>query len=277
MLSDQEFIRYQRQIGLTEIGEQGQINLQNAHVLVIGLGGLGSAACLYLAAAGIGKLVLVDDDRVEMSNLQRQVSYRQSDIGYAKTEALQQQLHSLNQNCQIRCVHRRMGDKQLELEVCLADVILDCSDNFATRQQLNRVCYRYAKPLIFASATCWQGQFAIFDFSHPSSRNYGCVNCLVPDSDDHSPTMSGCQQLGIIGPVVGCLGNYQALAAIQYLACNAFLTECGVLHCFDGKALLWSQFELKHDSNCSVCQPQMRVETAANSAENTALRARCES
>ncbi|WP_029848391.1 ThiF family adenylyltransferase, partial [Vibrio parahaemolyticus] len=141
MLTDQEFIRYQRQVSLPEIGESGQARLGQSHVLLIGCGGLGSAASLYLAAAGVGKLVVIDDDRVDSSNLQRQVIYREGDIELAKTEAMAQQLRHLNSLIQVRTITKRLDQAQLLLEVMLADVVLDCSDNLPTRQQINQVCY----------------------------------------------------------------------------------------------------------------------------------------
>ncbi len=262
MLNNQDFTRYQRQISLPDVGEKGQINIQKSHVLVIGLGGLGSAACSYLAAAGVGKIVMVDDDSVEVSNLQRQVAYQESDIGAPKTEALKRHIHALNQSTNTRCVENRMTDTQLSLEVSLADVVLDCSDNFQTRQQVNRACLQARKPLIFASAAGWQGQFAIFDFSRSAFHTLGCYHCLVPGMSAQTSSLNmTCEQLGVMGPVVGCLSNYQALAALQKIATDEFLTPTGVLHCFDGKHLTWQQFRLNRDPHCQVCSTNSQIKS----------------
>ncbi len=148
MLSDFEFIRYQRQLALPEVGEQGQRNLLDSHVLVIGCGGLGNAAALYLAASGVGKIVLVDDDCVDSSNLQRQVAFKESQLGSPKVEALKQQLTELNGRSQVRTINKRMTQSQLALEVMLADLVLDCTDNFESRQQVNQACFGSNTPLI---------------------------------------------------------------------------------------------------------------------------------
>ncbi|HHG3266710.1 TPA: thiazole biosynthesis adenylyltransferase ThiF [Vibrio parahaemolyticus] len=250
MLTDQEFIRYQRQVSLPEIGESGQACLGQSHVLLIGCGGLGSAASLYLAAAGVGKLVVIDDDHVDSSNLQRQVIYREGDIELAKTEAMAQQLRHLNSMIQVRTITKRLDQAQLQLEIMLADVVLDCSDNLPTRQLINQVCYEQNTPLISAAAIGWQGQFAVFDYSDKPS-NSGCYRCLYP-FDELQQTMT-CSETGIIGPVVGTLGNYQALAAIQKLAIDRFHVECGQLHLFDGLRMNWQTMSITKDKQCQVC------------------------
>ncbi|MFA0123802.1 ThiF family adenylyltransferase, partial [Vibrio sp. 10N.261.48.A2] len=178
MLSDFEFIRYQRQIALPEVGEQGQRNLLNSHVLIIGCGGLGNAAALYLAASGVGKIVLVDDDCVDSSNLQRQVAFRENQLGSPKVEALKQQLSELNGRSQVRTINQRMSESQLELEVMLADLVLDCTDNFESRQQVNQACFSAKTPLISGSAIGWKGQFIVFDYQNQK----GCYHCLFPFS-----------------------------------------------------------------------------------------------
>ncbi len=257
MLSDQDFLRYQRQIALPEMTEQGQANLSAAHVLIIGCGGLGSAAGLYLAAAGVGKLVLVDDDSVESSNLQRQVVYREADLGEDKVTAMAKQLKGINSAIQVRALNKRLDEKQLSLEVMLADVVLDCSDNLPTRQQINRICYQQNTPLISGAAIGWQGQFAVFEHQNecdPQSKhdsNKGCYRCLYPL--DELKQSQKCSESGVIGPVVGTLGNYQALAAIQKLATGQFHFPVSQLHLFDGLALSWRVMNIAKDSKCQVC------------------------
>lgn len=247
MLTDQAFTRYQRQIALPEFGEEGQQRLSNSHVLIIGCGGLGSAASLYLTAAGIGHMVLVDDDSVESSNLQRQVVYRHCDIGKQKVDAIAGQLFALNPDVRLRTLNHRLDERQLELEVMLADVVLDCTDNIATRQIINRVCFEQKTVLISAAAIGWQGQFAVFDYVNGTA----CYRCLYPF--DELKNDQSCSQMGVIGPIVGTLGNYQAIAAIQKLALEKFIVATGQLHLFDGKTLLWQSISITQDTQCLVC------------------------
>ena len=251
MLSDQEFVRYQRQIALPEIGETGQRDLNNAHVLIIGCGGLGSAASLYLASAGVGKLVIVDDDKVEASNLQRQIIYRQNQIGQLKTTAASDQLLAVNPDTRIRTLDKRMDKPQLELEVMLADVVLDCSDNMPTRQMVNQVCFEQNTPLITAAAIGWQGQFSVFDYRDGESKANACYRCLFPFNE--LKQASKCSDSGVLGPVVGTLGNYQAIAAIQLLATGQFIVATEMLHLFNGLTLEWKTLAISQDSHCSVC------------------------
>tara|TARA_B100001059_G_scaffold33319_1_gene26768 strand:+ start:1391 stop:2170 length:780 start_codon:yes stop_codon:yes gene_type:complete len=247
MLTDFEFVRYQRQIALPEIGEQGQRNLLNGHVLVIGCGGLGNAAALYLAASGIGKIVLVDDDGVDSSNLQRQVAFKESDLGTAKVDALKLQLSELNGRSQVRTINKRMAESQLKLEVMLADVVLDCTDNFATRQQVNQACFEANTPLISGSAIGWKGQFVVFDYQNQQ----GCYHCLFPF--DHHTQTTRCSDSGIIGPVVGTIGNLQALAAIQRIGSGEFQVATHKLKLFDGRSMSWQDLMVTQDIECPVC------------------------
>lgn len=251
MLTDKDFIRYQRQISIPEIGESGQVQLVQSHVLIIGCGGLGSAASLYLAAAGVGKLVAVDDDHVDSSNLQRQIVYRESDINLLKTEATAQQLNGLNSQVQVRPVSKRLDKSQLQLEVMLADVVLDCSDNMPTRQLINKVCFEQNTPLISAAAIGWQGQFAVFDYSE-EKHSSGCYRCLYP-FDELKQGMK-CSENGVVGPVVGTMGNYQALAAIQKLATGKFHVASGQLHLFDGFRMSWQTMVINKDQECQICR-----------------------
>ncbi|CAH6909868.1 sulfur carrier protein ThiS adenylyltransferase [Vibrio chagasii] len=260
MLSDFEFVRYQRQIALPDIGEQGQRNLLNSHVLVIGCGGLGNAAALYLAASGIGKIVLVDDDCVDSSNLQRQVAFKESDLGTAKVDALKLQLSELNCRSQVRTINKRMAESQLKLEVMLADVVLDCTDNFVTRQQVNQACFEANTPLISGSAIGWKGQFIVFDYQNQQ----GCYHCLFPF--DHHPQTARCSDSGIIGPVVGTIGNLQALAALQRISSGEFQVATHQLKLFDGKTMNWQNLMVTQDIKCPVCNSSV-----TNNLEEEAL------
>lgn len=254
MLTDKQFLRYQRQVALPEIAESGQVRLSESHVLIIGCGGLGSAASLYLASAGVGKLVVVDDDEVESSNLQRQVIYRERDLQVTKTQATVRQLTELNSMVQVRALNKRLDKAQLQLEVMLADVVLDCTDNMPTRQLINQVCFEQNTPLISAAAIGWQGQFAVFDYQTPSQdgvESKACYRCLYP-FNEHQQHQK-CSQSGVVGPVVGTLGNYQALAAIQKLATGTFHVETATLHLFDGLKMQWQTMGISKDKQCQVC------------------------
>ena len=250
MLSDQQFVRFQRQICLEEVGERGQKKLENSTVLIIGCGGLGCAASLYLASAGIGKLVLVDDDFIEVSNLHRQIAYIDSDQGVSKADALAKRLSAINPEVVIRVIRKRMSDDQMRLEVMMADLVLDCCDNMPSRQQINRSCCEQNKTLISASAIGWQGQFSMFDFSDPHTEG-GCLHCLFPF--ENLEREGRCIDFGVIGPVVGILGNYQALAAIQKLSMDKVYFEPNQLYLFDGLNLRWQTFARSKVRYCDVC------------------------
>lgn len=258
MLSDQLFLRYQRQVCLPDIGIQGQSNLMDSHVLVIGCGGLGSAATLYLAAAGVGRMVLVDDDVLEVSNLQRQIAYRESDLMQKKASALALELGNLNANVAVRILDKRLNDDQLSLEVMLADVVLDCSDNLETRQQINRICYLHKTALISAASIGWKGQFTVFDYA----PNTPCYRCLIPF--DEMKIETKCSEQGVVGPVVGTLGNYQALATIQKLTTGRFLVKSNQLHLFDGQTMQWQIINITRDSECKVCTSAIEVTEGAS-------------
>lgn len=247
MLSDQQFVRYQRQVALPQIGEAGQQALLNSKVLMIGCGGLGSAAAQFLAAAGVAKLVIADDDQVEISNLHRQLAYRVQDIGQPKVRALARSLHTLNPDCQVRTVERRMDATLLKLEVSLADVVLDCSDNLPTRHLVNQACYQAGVCLISASAIGWEGQLITLDFSR---RSQGCYQCVVPDLP--SSTAVRCSDMGVAGPVVGTMGNLQALLAMQKLIqLDGF--DSHYMQRFDALSMQWQKWQLIADPHCKQC------------------------
>ncbi|MGR5129597.1 HesA/MoeB/ThiF family protein [Photobacterium swingsii] len=249
MLSDQKFLRYNRQIMLPEIGEHGQARLANAHVLMVGAGGLGSSAALYLAGAGIGTLVIADDDEVDSSNLQRQIIYRDQHQGLSKAEIAAEQVRALNPHIRVRAVKARLADQRLAMEVELADVVLDCSDNLPTRHAVNQACFKGRKILIAGAAIRWQGQLMPFDFRHGSGP---CYHCLFPyDPDAKSPVMN-CSNSGIAGPVVGVMGTLQALETIKALT-DAGQVGFSTLQQFDGLTMAWQKFNVAQDKSCPVC------------------------
>ncbi|PJC84961.1 molybdopterin-synthase adenylyltransferase MoeB [Vibrio sp. HA2012] len=246
-VSDNDFLRYQRQIALPEMGEEGQLKLQNARVLVIGCGGLGTSAALFLAAAGVGQMILVDGDKVESSNLQRQVAYRESDSGNPKSIALANQLNGLNRSVRIRTVDDYLEGHRLKLEVIRVDLVLDCSDNFATRQAVNQCCFEAKTTLISGSATGWNGQLIGFNYQDKSAP---CYRCLYPY--EQNPLQTRCDQGSILGPVAGMIGTLQALEAIKYLV---GLTSFSVpeLRLFNALKMTWESLILKKDVVCPVC------------------------
>jgi len=246
MLSDSELLRYSRHLLLEEVSEAGQHKLKQAKVLIIGMGGLGSPAALYLAAAGIGHLVLNDFDEIEVSNLQRQITYQSSDIGDSKVEITKQRLQQLNPDIKVRSINKQMPELQLSMELTMADLVLDCTDNMATRQMINKACVDAKVPLIVGAAIRLEGQLMFFDHSQADSS---CYHCLFPSSEEQT---LNCSNSGIIGPVVGTIGTLQALEAIKYFVG----LPSGIknkLKLFDGKTLDWQTFAINKEPQCSVC------------------------
>ncbi|GHA43129.1 ThiF family adenylyltransferase [Photobacterium aphoticum] len=254
MISDQAFLRYSRQIMLPEIGEQGQTDLANAQVLIVGAGGLGSAAALYLAGAGVGQVVIADDDRLEVSNLPRQVLYREADIGQPKAVQAAAQLQALNPLVRVRAANARLAGERLALEVAQADVVLDCSDNLATRHAVSQACYRARKPLIAGAAIRWHGQLMAFDFRQGKGPCYHCLFPLPDASSSAGP--QNCSTGGVAGPVVGNIGTLQALEALKVLT-GAGSVAFSRLQNFDGLTLQWQSFHFTQDTSCPVCGPSV--------------------
>lgn len=246
MLTDPETLRYSRHLLLEDVGESGQLSLKSAKVLIIGMGGLGSPAALYLAAAGVGTLVISDFDHLEMSNLQRQIAYQTSDIGAAKAALMKQRLAALNPEIRVRSINTQMSESQLSMELILADIVLDCTDNMASRQMINSACVQACKPLIVGAAIRFEGQLMFFDHSKVDSA---CYHCLFPNNDEQ---VLNCSNAGVLGPVVGTIGTLQALEAIKYL----LGLPSGInnkLKLFDAKTLDWQTFAINKDPKCNVC------------------------
>lgn len=235
-----DFSRYRRQVILPEVGVNGQTLLRDSTVLVVGLGGLGSAASQYLAGAGVGRLLLADRDRVETGNLQRQTLYRQVDVGRAKANAAAAQLRALNADVEFRC----LSEDDWPSAVPQADVVLDCTDNFPARYAINAACVRARKPLVSGAAIRFEGQLAVFDLR----RGGPCYRCLYADSGEAAET---CEQAGILGPVVGTVGCLQALAALKLLL--GIGEDAGRLHSWDARQMRWRSHKIGTDPECPVC------------------------
>lgn len=245
MLSDQDFMRYSRQLLLEEIGPQGQEKLSTSSVLIVGLGGLGTPAAMYLAAAGIGKIILADGDRLHISNLQRQILYRTADLGRSKVETAKHHLRELNPQVELITLPEHLECASLAKAIAHADLILDCSDNMPTRQAVNAACVAQAKPLISGSAVGFGGQLMVIEPPY----DQGCYRCLWPD--DIEPQRN-CRNAGVLGPVVGVIGTLQALEAIKMLA-GIPSALSGKLRLFDGRQQSWRTFSLKRSPTCPVC------------------------
>ncbi|ECL1760366.1 HesA/MoeB/ThiF family protein [Salmonella enterica] len=246
-MNDHDFMRYSRQILLGDIAIEGQQKLLNSHVLIVGLGGLGSPAALYLAGAGVGTLTLADDDDVHLSNLQRQILFTTDDIAHPKAQAAKLRLARLNPGSELIVLKQRLTGDVLKNAVARADVVLDCTDNMATRQEINVACVALNTPLITASAVGFGGQLMVL--TPPWEQ--GCYRCLWPD--DVEPERN-CRTAGIVGPVVGVMGALQALEAIKLL--SGMETPSGKLRLFDGKTSQWRSLALHRASDCPVCGEQ---------------------
>ena len=243
-MNDADFMRYSRQILLEDIAVDGQQRLLASRVLIVGLGGLGSPAALYLAGAGIGTLVLADDDSVHISNLQRQILFTVDDLNQPKAERSRRRLAQLNPAIEIIALRQKLAGSALAEQVAQADLVLDCTDNMLTRQEINRACVASDTPLITASAVGFGGQLMVL--TPPWAQ--GCYRCLWPD--DNEPTRS-CRTAGILGPVVGMMGTFQALEAVKLL--SGMDTPRNTLRLFDARAGSWRQLSLTPSPDCPVC------------------------
>ena len=244
-MDDASLLRYSRQILLPEIGIEGQQRLAEASALVIGLGGLGSPVAMYLAAAGVGGLALVDDDQVDLSNLQRQVVHTTADIGRPKVESARDRLRQLNPECRVHAHAARLDESALRQAVAEADIVIDCCDNFETRFLVNRLCHASATPLVSGAAIRWEGQVAVFLYAQGDP----CYHCLYGGGEDQAER---CSENGVISPLVGVIGSLQALEALKVL-CGAGETLNSRLMIFDGLHAQWRSVKLRADPACPVC------------------------
>jgi adenylyltransferase/sulfurtransferase len=245
-MDDAELLRYSRQILLTDFGIEGQSRLREARVLLIGLGGLGSPIAMYLSAAGVGRLVLSDYDHVDLSNLQRQIAHRQADIGRPKVVSAYDTLKALNPLVQVTPLDRRLEGEALDRQVDLADVVVDATDNFATRFELNEACVRHSTPLVSGAAIRMEGQLTVFNLTPGHSP---CYRCLYRDQGELNES---CSETGVLAPLVGIIGSLQALETIKVLTGTGDALD-GRLLIFDGKTLEWQEVALRRDPECPVC------------------------
>jgi molybdopterin-synthase adenylyltransferase len=244
-MNDQQLLRYSRQIMLPDIDIEGQEKLLAAKVLVVGLGGLGSPVAMYLASAGVGHLILADFDKVDLTNLQRQIAHTTDRIGENKAQSVAKTLHELNPDIQITCIERMLDAESLLEQVKQVSVVVDCTDNFQTRFAINVACVAARVPLVSGAAIRLEGQITVFDFRKDISPCYACL--YEENSDDLT-----CAANGVLAPLVGVIGSMQALETIK-LICGFGTSLAGRLLIFDARHLEWREIKLKKDQSCSVC------------------------
>lgn len=245
-MNDNQLLRYSRQIMLPQIDIEGQQKLLAAHVLIVGAGGLGSPASIYLAAAGVGRLSIFDDDEVDLSNLQRQIAHYTDDIGMDKVISTRQTLNRLNPDVDIRAIKERLTGAELEQEVNNADVVLDCSDNFATRFAINKACVKNSTPLVSGAAIRFEGHVSVFT---PGLNDSPCYNCLYQFDGEEQ---LNCSTNGVIAPITGIVGSIQALEAMK-LIMSVGETLTGRLLLLDGLTMEWNMMKLRKNPNCPTC------------------------
>lgn len=245
MLTDNQLLKYSRHIMLPQIDVAGQEKLNNAHVVIVGLGGLGSPVAMYLATAGVGNLTLIDDDQVDVSNLQRQVIHTQKSMGKKKVTSAKETIKSLTSDCSVKTIDKRLNEKEFEHLLSDVSVLVDCCDNFETRFLLNRVCYKTKTSLVSGSAIRWEGQLTTFTME----ENTPCYQCLY---DENSSTDQTCSQNGVVGPVVGIIGSMQALEAIKVITGAGELCV-GELTLFDGLDMSFHKIKYSEKDECAVC------------------------
>lgn len=246
-MDDAHLLRYARHILLDELGIEGQERLLASRVLILGAGGLGSPAAYYLAGAGVGQLILADDDEVELSNLQRQILHTTARVGWPKAKSGKLALAELNPDVMVQARVQRLLDVELDEAVAGVDIVLDCCDNFATRHAVNRACVKHRKPLVSGAAIRFAGQISVFDMR---SDDAPCYHCLFPEADEAEEL--SCATTGVLGPLVGIIGSMQAAEAIKILT-GMGEPLVGRLLCLDALTMQWNNVRFRRDPQCPVC------------------------
>lgn len=246
-MNDNQLLRYSRHILLPQIAYEGQEKLTKSRALIVGAGGLGSPAALYMAAGGVGELTVCDFDTVDLTNLQRQIIHTAQSVGINKAISAKRTLNAMNPDILVNTVQDKSTEQAFEKLIMAADVVLDCSDNFATRYALNRLCFKLKKPLVSGAAIGFEGQVTVFDFRHQTSP---CYHCLFPD--DGSETEMRCSENGVFSPLVGMIGTTQAAEAMKLLMGIGQSLE-GRLLLLDALNMEWRTIKLSKDQQCAVC------------------------
>ena len=246
-MNDAQLLRYSRHIFLEDIGIEGQQKLLASHALIIGAGGLGSPVALYLGSAGVGHITVVDHDIVDATNLQRQIAHTLADVGQPKAQSVQQSITAINPDVEVSVITQRADDARLNEWVQKADVVLDCTDNFATRHAINRVCVQHRKPLVSGAAIRFDGQVTVYD---PRDAQSPCYACVFPETDTLEEAQ--CATMGVFAPLVGIIGSMQAAEALKLLM-GVGLTLTGRLLMLDGRHMAWSEIKMPRNPVCAVC------------------------
>jgi molybdopterin/thiamine biosynthesis adenylyltransferase len=246
-VNDEQLLRYSRHVLLDDIGIEGQTRLLQARALIIGAGGLGSPAAFYLASAGVGTIVLADDDTVDLTNLQRQILHTTDRIGQHKAESGKLTLGAINPGVAVHALTTRLEGDALEEQIAMADVVLDCTDNFASRHAINRACVKLHKPLVSGAAIRFDGQISVFDLRREEAP---CYHCLFPDADDVEEVR--CATMGVFAPLVGIVGAMQAAEDIKLLA-GTGTSLSGRLLMLEALEMKWHEVRVARDPGCPVC------------------------
>ena len=246
-MNDNQLLRYSRHILLPQIEYAGQEKLTKSHALIVGAGGLGSPVALYLAASGVGKLTICDFDNVDLTNLQRQIIHTTQSVGINKAVSAQQTIYEINPEINVQTIQQKSSEAEFKVLAETADVVIDCSDNFATRYALNRVCFALKKPLVSGAAINFEGQITVFDFRNEASP---CYHCLFPDTG--SDQEMRCAENGVFAPLVGMIGATQAAEALKLLM-NIGESLQGRLLLLDALSMEWRTIKLARDPKCAVC------------------------
>jgi molybdopterin/thiamine biosynthesis adenylyltransferase len=246
-MTDDQLLRYSRHILLEEVGVEGQQRLLDARALVVGAGGLGSPALLYLGTAGVGHITVVDHDTVDLTNLQRQIAHDLARVGTPKADSAARSIHAINPEVQVEALVERVDAARLDALVQAADVVLDCSDNFATRHAVNRACVAHHVPLVSGAAIRFDGQISVYDTRQATSP---CYACLFPEEAAFEEVR--CATMGVFAPLVGIIGSMQAAEALKLLiGCGESLA--GRLLMLDGREMRWTDIALGRRDDCPVC------------------------
>lgn len=248
-MNDEQLLRFSRQIMLPEMDVAGQRKLVDATVLIVGMGGLGCPAAMYLAAAGVGHLIIADDDEVELTNLQRQIAHSHAAIGQAKVSSAEAALRGLNPDVKITPLRQRLTGADLTRYAKEADVVVDACDNYTTRFAVNRACLAAGKPLVSGAAIRMEGQVAVFDSRIADGP---CYQCLYQEGDDDD---ASCARNGVMAPLVGIIGSVQAMETIKLLT-GIGDTLCGRLLLLDATTMQWRELRLPRDPSCAACGPE---------------------
>ena len=246
-MNDNQLLRYSRHILLDEIGIEGQEKLLAAHALIIGAGGLGSPVALYLASAGIGTITLVDNDTVDLTNLQRQIMHTTARVGQGKAQSGRQTLEQINPEINIIALAERVADARLSELVSKATVVLDCSDNFATRHAVNAACVAHARPLVSGAAIGFDGQISVYDTRQADAPCYACVFPAESTFEE-----ARCATMGVFAPLVGIVGSMQAAEALKLLV-GIGTSLAGRLQMLDARDMSWTTIRVARDPACTVC------------------------